>query len=137
MQEIVDAVQAIPEGSRIMILAPIIKDRKGEHQKVLEDLRKAGYVRARIDGEVSDLDSIIELEKYKMHTIEAVVDRLVIHSAESEAGEIDPDRTRLADSVGTALKLGKGLVMVSIIGGDEYVVEDHSGDVVATYELMH
>ncbi len=125
VQEIVDAVQAIPEGSRIMILAPIIKDRKGEHQKVLEDLRKAGYVRARIDGEVSDLDSIIELEKYKMHTIEAVVDRLVIHSPESVAGEIDPDRTRLADSVGTALKLGKGLVMISIIGGDEYVFSEH------------
>src|SRR5690242_17926809 len=125
VQEIVDAVQAIPEGSRIMILAPIIKDRKGEHQKVLEDLRKAGYVRARIDGEVSDLDSVIELEKYKMHTIEAVVDRLVIHSPESEAGEIDPDRTRLADSVGTALKLGKGLVMISIIGGDEYVFSEH------------
>src|SRR6266498_908385 len=66
VQEIVDAVQAIPEGSRILVLAPIIKDRKGEHQKVLEDLRKAGYVRARIDGEVQDLDSIIELEKYKM-----------------------------------------------------------------------
>lgn len=125
VQEIVDAVQAIPEGSRIMILAPIIKDRKGEHQKVLEDLRKAGYVRARIDGEVSDLDSIIELEKYKMHTIEAVVDRLVIHSPESAAGEIDPDRTRLADSVGTALKLGKGLVMISIIGGEEYVFSEH------------
>src|SRR6266704_2413096 len=72
VQEIVDAVQSIPEGSRIMILAPIIKDRKGEHQKVLEDLRKAGYVRARIDGEVRDLDSVIELEKYKMHTVEAV-----------------------------------------------------------------
>src|SRR6266481_5865432 len=71
VQEIVDAVQEIPEGSRILVLAPIIKDRKGEHQKVLEDLRKAGYVRARIDGEVQDLDSVIELEKYKMHTVEA------------------------------------------------------------------
>jgi excinuclease ABC subunit A len=125
VQEIVDAVQAIPEGSRIMILAPIIKDRKGEHQKVLEDLRKAGYVRARIDGEVQDLDSIIELEKYKMHTIDAVVDRLVIHEAEEGAGEVDPDRTRLADSVETALKLGKGMVIISIIGGEEYVFSEH------------
>jgi excinuclease ABC subunit A len=125
VQEIVDAVQAIPEGSRIMILAPIIKDRKGEHQKVLEDLRKAGYVRARIDGEVRDLDSVIELEKYKMHTVEAVVDRLVIHGPDPDAGDVDPDRTRLADSVETALKLGKGLVIISVIGGDEYVFSEH------------
>jgi excinuclease ABC subunit A len=104
VQEIVDAVQSIPEGSRILVLAPIIKDRKGEHQKVIEDLRKAGYVRARIDGEVRDLDSPIDLEKYKMHTIEAVVDRLVIHAPETAEGEIDPDRTRLADSVETAVK---------------------------------
>src|SRR5205814_7452357 len=119
VQEIVDAVQGLPEGSRIMVLAPIIKDRKGEHQKVLEDLRKTGYVRARVDGEVHDLDTPIDLEKYKMHTIEAVVDRLVIHAPEEgsrELGEvveggktqnsklktqnsIDHDRTRLADSV--------------------------------------
>src|SRR5437667_28760 len=86
VQEIVDAVQALPEGSRIMVLAPIIRDRKGEHQKVLEDLRKAGYVRARVDGEVRDLDTQIDLEKYKMHTIEAVVDRLVIRAPEEGSG---------------------------------------------------
>src|SRR5207249_607946 len=105
VQEIVDAVQGLPEGSRIMVLAPIIKDRKGEHQKVLEDLRKAGYVRARVDGEVRDLDSQIDLEKYKMHTIEAVVDRLVIRPPEAAGEAIDPDRARLADSVETAVKL--------------------------------
>ncbi len=124
VQEIVDAVQSIPEGSRILILAPIIKDRKGEHQKVLEDLRKAGYVRARIDGEVRDLDTPIDLEKYKMHTVEAVVDRLVIRAPEQEGG-VDPDRTRLADSVETALKLAKGLVIVSILDGEEYVFSEH------------
>src|ERR671936_830796 len=80
VQEIVDAVQGLPEGSRIMVLAPIIKDRKGEHIKVLEDLRKAGYVRARIDGEVRDLDTPIDLEKYKMHTIEAGGGRPGIHA---------------------------------------------------------
>jgi excinuclease ABC subunit A len=125
VQEIVDAVQSIPEGSRIMILAPIIKDRKGEHQKVLEDLRKGGYVRARIDGDVHDLDTQIDLEKYKMHTIEAVIDRLVIHAPEEGATGLDPDRTRLADSVETALKLSKGLVIISIIGGEEYVFSEH------------
>src|SRR6476660_2843808 len=129
VQEIVDAVQAIPEGSRILVLAPIIKDRKGEHQKVLEDLRKAGYVRARIDGEVHDLDAQIDLEKYKMHTIEAVIDRLVVHGPEASgdgtATDVNPDRTRLADSVETALKLAKGLVIVSVIGGEEYVFSEH------------
>src|SRR5262249_348858 len=127
VQEIVDAVQDIPEGSRILVLAPIIKDRKGEHQKVLEDLRKAGYVRARIDGEVHELDTTIDLEKYKMHTIEAVVDRLVVHgpATEENAAEINPDRTRLADSVETAVKLSKGLVIVSIIGGEELTFSEH------------
>ena len=125
VQEIVDAVQSIPEGSRVLVLAPIIKDRKGEHQKVIEDLRKAGYVRARIDGEVRDLDSPIDLEKYKMHTIEAVVDRLVVHTPETAQGEIDPDRTRLADSVETAIKLSKGLVIVSVLDGEELTFSEH------------
>ncbi len=130
VQEIVDAVQDIPEGSRILVLAPIIKDRKGEHQKVMEDLRKAGYVRARIDGEVRDLDTTIDLEKYKMHTIEAVVDRLVIHGpatgeSNPKSPEINPDRTRLANSVETAIKLGKGLVIVSIIDGEELTFSEH------------
>jgi excinuclease ABC subunit A len=124
-QEIVDAVQSLPEGSRILVLAPIIRDRKGEHQKVLEDLRRAGYVRARVDGEVRDLDTPIDLEKYKMHTIEAVVDRLVVRSSEAVGGEVDPDRTRLADSVETALKLGKGMVVISIIEGEELTFSEH------------
>jgi excinuclease ABC subunit A len=126
VQEIVDAVQSFPEGSRIMVLAPIIRDRKGEHQKVLEDLRRAGYVRARVDGEVRDLDTTIELEKYKMHTIEAVIDRLVIRTpAADDMGAPDPDRTRLADSVETALKLGKGMVVISVIDGEEYTFSEH------------
>lgn len=126
VQEIVDAVSSLPEDSRIMILAPIIRDRKGEHQKVMEDLRKAGYVRARVDGEVRDLDTNIDLEKYKMHTIEAVVDRLVVRgAAHQEGNEIDPDRTRLADSVETALKLSKGSIVVSIIDGEELMFSEH------------
>ena len=125
VQEIVDAVSSLPEGSRIMVLAPIIRDRKGEHQKVMEDLRKAGYVRARIDGEVRDLDANIDLEKYKMHTIEAVVDRLVVRAPQEGPGEIDPDRTRLADSVETALKLSKGSIVVSIIDGEELMFSEH------------
>ncbi len=125
VQEIVDAVQSLPEGSRIMVLSPIIRDRKGEHQKVLEDLRRGGYVRARIDGEVRDLDTVIDLEKYKMHTIEAVIDRLVIRPPEAQGGEIDSDRARLADSVETALKLGQGMVLISIIEGEELTFSEH------------
>jgi excinuclease ABC subunit A len=125
VQEIVDAVQSFPEGSRLMVLAPIIRDRKGEHQKVLEDLRRAGYVRARVDGEVRDLDTTIELEKYKMHTIEAVIDRLVIRAPLANDNQPDPDRTRLADSIETALKLGKGMVVASILDGEEHTFSEH------------
>src|SRR4029078_12175571 len=87
VQEIVDAVQALPDGSRIMVLAPIIKDRKGEHTKVFEDILRTGYVRVRSDGTVYDVDQNIELERYKMHTIEVVVDRLVVKHR-TPAGEL-------------------------------------------------
>ncbi|NPA89943.1 MAG: excinuclease ABC subunit UvrA [Chloroflexi bacterium] len=106
--QIVDAILDMPEGTRILILAPIIKDRKGEHKGVFEDLRKAGYVRARVDGRVVDLDEEIDLDRYKNHTIEAVVDRLIVRK-----GEGGLDRARLADSVETALALGDGVVIVS------------------------
>ncbi len=68
----------MPDGTRLVLLAPIVKGRKGEYRNVFEDLRKAGYVRARVDGEIRDLSDEIELDKYKIHHIEAVVDRLVI-----------------------------------------------------------
>ncbi len=86
VQEIVDAVQSLPEGSRIMMLAPIIKAPQGRAPEGDGGPAQGGYVRARIDGEVRDLDTPIDLEKYKMHTIEAVVDRLVIH-APAEGGD--------------------------------------------------
>ncbi|HQJ52608.1 MAG TPA: excinuclease ABC subunit UvrA, partial [Anaerolineae bacterium] len=78
VQQIVDAVMAIPQGSRVMILAPLIEARKGEHTRVFEDIRKAGLVRARVDGQVREVTDDIVLERYKMHTIEAVVDRVVV-----------------------------------------------------------
>ncbi len=113
--QIVDAILDMPEGTRILILAPIIKDRKGEHKGVFEDLRKAGYVRARVDGQVVDLDEEIELDRYKNHTIEAVVDRLIVRK-----GEGGLDRARLADSVETALGLGDGVVIVSDVTDREH-----------------
>jgi excinuclease ABC subunit A len=116
VQQIVDTVATLPEGSRLMILAPLIKDRKGEHKHIFEDIRKAGFVRARVNGQIRDVDESIELEKYKKHTIEAVVDRLIIRR--DEQGQV-LDRNRLSDSIETALKLGGGIVQVAIIDGEE------------------
>jgi len=116
VQQIVDAILAMPEGARILILAPMVKDRKGEHKGVLEEARRSGFVRVRVDGVVRDLDEEIELERYKMHTIEAVVDRLVISRGEN--GQ-NPDALRITDSVETALRVGEGVVIVSDVTGDE------------------
>jgi excinuclease ABC subunit A len=110
-QQIVDAIFEKPDGSRVMILAPLIKDRKGEHKAVFEDVRKLGYVRVRVDGEMRDVDEEIELDRYKMHTIEAVVDRLILRNGDS--GGEGTDAGRLSDSVETALKLGDGVLMLT------------------------
>ena len=117
VQQIVDAVQALPAGSRIMILAPLVKDRKGEYGAVFDDLRKAGYVRARVDGHIYDLSEEFALDKNKKHSIETVVDRLVIGQSGSQS--------RIADSVETALKLGAGVVLVSIVDGEELLFSEH------------
>ena len=117
VQQIVDAIQNLPEKSRIMILAPLIRDRKGEYQSVFDDLRKAGYVRVRIDGQIHDLSDEFQLDKNKKHSIEVVVDRLVVGQSGSQS--------RIADSVETALKLGAGVVLVSIVGGEELLFSEH------------
>ena len=106
IDQIVDQIMALPEGSRIQLLAPVIRGRKGEHIKVLEDAKKSGYVRARIDGAIYDLAEEIKLDKNKKHNIEIIVDRLVIK----------PEITRrLTDSCETALALGEGLVLVDLV----------------------
>ena len=117
VQQIVDAIQNIPEDSHVMVLAPLIKDRKGEYQVVFDDLRKAGYARVRVDGRIYDLSEEFKLDKYKKHSIEAVVDRLVMGQSGSQS--------RIADSVETALKLGAGVVLVSIIDGEELLFSEH------------
>ena len=109
--QIVEAIEEMAEGSRILLLAPLIKDRKGEHRKVFEDVRKMGFVRVRVNGEVHEVDEEIELDRYKMHTIEAVVDRLIVRHGNGDGRGMD--RVRLADSVETALKLGNGVMIVS------------------------
>ena len=121
-QEIVDAVENLPEGTRIMILAPVVRGRKGTYQAVFEEIRKAGFVRARVDGTVYSLDDEVQLDRYKQHNIDAVVDRLVIGRKAGE-DEKKSSLTRLTDSVETALKFGEGYVTVQVLaekkGGED------------------
>ena len=109
VDQIVDQVMRFPADSRIQILAPVVKGRKGEHVKLLEDARKNGYVRARIDGEIMDLSEDIKLEKNKKHVIEIVVDRLKVR---------DGIQQRLTDSVETASALSGGVIVADIVGGE-------------------
>src|SRR5258707_10858715 len=168
VQQIVDAVLNLPEGSKIMLLAPLVQGRKGEYKNIFEEMRRSGYVRVRVDGKVYDLSDEIELDKQKKHTIEVVVDRLSIRkgsrpaplthldgygeqqsahrmvaerpalydvNATSETGsaranleeEENEDasfRQRVADSLETTLKLGNGVVLVSIIDGEEILFSE-------------
>ena len=120
--QIVDTVMRLDLGSKIQVLSPVIMNRKGEHIKELEHARKQGYVRARIDGIIYDLSEEIKLEKNKKHTIEIIVDRLVIK---------DDIQSRLTDSIETAVNLSGGLVAVDVIGGGElkfsqtYACDEH------------
>lgn len=107
---IVDKVLKLPEGEKIQILAPLVRGKKGEHAKVLDSARKSGYVRVRVDGSIYDLSEEIKLDKNIKHSIEVVVDRLVIN---------DGIRSRLADSVDTACNLSDGAVIVDVVGKDE------------------
>jgi len=111
-QEIVDQIEAYPVETRFNILAPVIKGRKGEHKGILEEIEKSGFVRARIDGEIRRLEEDISLERYQQHSIEAVVDRLVIQDYENDE-ERDNFRSRLTDSVETALKYGDGYLTIN------------------------
>ena len=111
---IVDRIQRMATGSRIQILAPLIKDRKGHHLGVFEDIRRSGFVRVRVNGELHQVDDNIELDRYKNHSIEAVVDRLVVRYRPDDASkDAAADRSRLTDSVETALRLGDGIVIVN------------------------
>ncbi len=117
-QEIVETVERLPEGARLLILSPLVRGRKGTHQAVLDEIQKAGFVRARVDGQVYELDDEIEMDRYKMHTVEAVVDRIVLHHPE-EAEEAQNFRTRLTDSIETALKFGEGYLTVQWLNPPE------------------
>ena len=110
VDQIVDQILALPAGTKLMLLAPIVRGRKGEFAKLMEDIQKQGYVRARIDGDLYELAQPPKMDKNKRHTMEVVIDRIVVR----------PDiQQRLSDSLETAMKLADGLVIASIVGGDD------------------
>ncbi len=115
-QQIIESALRLPEGSRVIILAPVVRGRKGEYKDVFEKARKDGFVRVRVNGDILALDNPINLDKNKRHNIEIVVDRLVIKEGV---------KTRLADSIETALKMGDGTIILDIQGDDERVYSEH------------
>jgi excinuclease ABC subunit A len=110
VEQMVDQLMALGDGVRLSVLAPVVRGKKGEHVKVLEEIRKEGYARVRVDGELHDIGDEIKLEKNKKHTIEAVVDRIAIREG---------IESRLADSLETALKLAEGLVVIDVVDGKQ------------------
>ena len=113
-QQIVDEVQKLDDGTRIQILAPIIKGRKGTHEKVFEDVRKGGFARVRVDGELRELSDDITIDRYVIHNIEVVVDRLIVRKFEDPTTEeARGAESRLTDAIETALEIGEGVVVVN------------------------
>ncbi|MBO5652068.1 MAG: excinuclease ABC subunit UvrA, partial [Selenomonas sp.] len=109
VDQMVDRIKELPERTKLLIMAQVVRGKKGEHRKILEHIRHEGYVRVRIDGEIFDINDDINLEKNKKHTIEVVIDRLVVREGMEQ---------RLADSLETALKLGEGVVYVQVVDGE-------------------
>ncbi len=116
VDQILDKVLALENGSKIVVLAPIVSGQKGMHQQVLANLKKDGYVRARINGDILDLDGEIKLDKNKKHSVDVVIDRIVIK---------DGINSRLYGSLETALELSGGKVLIDVIGGEELVFSEH------------
>ncbi|OUM89437.1 excinuclease ABC subunit UvrA, partial [Caldibacillus debilis] len=115
VEQMVDRILEYPEQTRIQILAPVVSGRKGTHAKVLEDIKKEGFVRVRVDGEIRDIQENIELEKNKKHSIEVVVDRIILKPGV---------QARLTDSLETALKLADGRVIIDVIGKEELLMSE-------------
>ena len=138
VEQIVDQLYDLPEGTRLMMIAPLVRDRKGEHEKVLAGASQAGFVRVRVDGELLDLDEEISLDKKYKHTIEVVVDRLVIKRRSDRRDRWPrPDASRMADSIETALRLADGTLLVHLPGrrpkgtdrlfSERYACPEHGG----------
>jgi excinuclease ABC subunit A len=123
-QQIVDAIKQLADGARVQVLAPIVRDKKGTHEKVIEEIKKGGFVRARIDGEVRELDEEIRLDRYVIHNIEIVVDRLVIHQYDDATSEeARSAETRLTDAIEQALELGDGVVTINHLNAESGAVD--------------
>src|SRR5690625_1529500 len=116
VQQMVDRILEYPEGTRLQILAPVVTGRKGEHVKVFEQLKREGYIRMRVDGEMREVTEDIKLEKNKEHSIEVVIDRIIIREGVA---------SRLSDSIETALPLGEGKLIVDVIGEEELVFSEN------------
>lgn len=121
-QEIVDVINNFPENSKLIILSPVVRSRKGTYQAVFDEIRKAGFARVRVDTEIFNLEDEIKLDRYKIHTIEAVVDRIVVRKSENKE-EHSAFLTRLTDSIETALKFGEGYVTIQDISTEP--AQDH------------
>ena len=115
VEQMVDAVMSLPQGTKIQVLAPVVRGRKGEYKQVFEDIRKEGYVRVRVDGQMYEVTDDIDLDRYKQHWIDVVVDRLVVKEGIEK---------RLADSVEAAVKMGKGVVGIDVVDGEEMVFSE-------------
>ncbi|HEX6509446.1 MAG TPA: excinuclease ABC subunit UvrA, partial [Chloroflexota bacterium] len=135
VEQIVDEVMDMPAESRIMVLGPVVRGRKGEYRHVFEDARRAGYVRVRVDGQVRDLSEDIALDKYKQHDIEIVVDRLILPADDADDETRSSDRSRLADSIEMALKLGDGIVLIDDMAGEARLFSEHFACVICGISL--
>lgn len=116
VEQMVDAIMALPEGTKIQVLAPLVRGKKGQYRKLIEDVRKEGFVRVRVDGEVHEVTDDIEMDRYKIHTIEVVIDRLIVKPGIEK---------RLNDSVETALRKGSGTIGVDVMGEEEMLFSEH------------
>ncbi|MEO8246912.1 MAG: excinuclease ABC subunit UvrA, partial [Chloroflexota bacterium] len=136
VEQMVDQLYAMPDGTRVMVMAPLVRDRKGEHEKVLAGAKAAGFVRVRVDGELRDLDEEISLDKKYKHSIDVVVDRLVVRQTDDDGTE-RPDASRMADSIETALRMSDGQLLVHLpdappreqdrLFSERYACPEHGG----------
>ncbi|HAI98826.1 TPA: excinuclease ABC subunit UvrA [Candidatus Peribacteria bacterium] len=139
--QIVSVIASLPEGKKIFLLAPIIIGRKGSHVKIIDAIRREGFVRMRIDGQIVTVDEEMELDPKKSHTIEIIVDRMVLKDMATKEGTVNPNRTRLADSIELTLKKGEGsMILLDADSGEErrfseeFVCPDHPEEDIASIE---